>query len=151
MNRNKMLNILQTLANGVNPITGEIFDEDSPYQDVLITRALFEAFIELKGKEDKNDKNSPRRKRGVTNDQEIILDTSSQRLLKTLKDWRTAVYLAIDKPAYVVMTNMVLQRIAHYKPTNNEELLAIQGIGPSKLKQYGDEILALVSTHNDKN
>jgi hypothetical protein len=35
------IQILQRLANGVNPVTGEIFAADSPYNEPAIIRALF--------------------------------------------------------------------------------------------------------------
>ena len=43
MDHAKALNIVSTLANGVNPISGEVFASDSPYQSPEIVRALFVA------------------------------------------------------------------------------------------------------------
>ncbi len=43
MERNNALRIINALANGVNPVTGEIFAADSPYQHPDTVRALFEA------------------------------------------------------------------------------------------------------------
>jgi hypothetical protein len=40
MNEQRALAIVSALADGVNPITGEVFPADSPYQDVQIVRAL---------------------------------------------------------------------------------------------------------------
>jgi hypothetical protein len=41
MDESKALAILSTLANGVNPLTGEVFPSDSPYQTADVVRALF--------------------------------------------------------------------------------------------------------------
>jgi hypothetical protein len=41
MDEAKALNILSTLANGVNPVTGEVFAADSPYQSSEVVRALY--------------------------------------------------------------------------------------------------------------
>lgn len=41
MEQDKALSILKTLADGVNPVTGEQFSADSPYQHPDIIRALF--------------------------------------------------------------------------------------------------------------
>jgi hypothetical protein len=49
MDQAKALNIVSTLANGVNPITGEVFPPDSPYQTSEIVRALFVAARALDG------------------------------------------------------------------------------------------------------
>jgi hypothetical protein len=43
MDETKALSILSTLANGVNPLTGEAFPSDSPYQAPDIVRALYVA------------------------------------------------------------------------------------------------------------
>ncbi len=41
MEQSEAKEIIGSLANGVNPITGEIFPEDSPYNNPKIIRALF--------------------------------------------------------------------------------------------------------------
>jgi hypothetical protein len=43
MDEHKALSIVSALANGVNPLTGEVFPADSPYQSSDIVRALFVA------------------------------------------------------------------------------------------------------------
>lgn len=43
MDDNKALAIVSALANGVNPQTGETFEEDSPYQSADVIRALYVA------------------------------------------------------------------------------------------------------------
>jgi hypothetical protein len=43
--------ILSALANGVNPLTGEIFGTDSPYQQAEVVRALFAALERFKSVE----------------------------------------------------------------------------------------------------
>ena len=41
------LAVLTSLADGINPLTGEIFDPDSPYQSAEVVRALFMAIKAL--------------------------------------------------------------------------------------------------------
>ena len=43
MEQQQALKVLNALANGVNPVTGEVFAADSPYQHPDTVRALFEA------------------------------------------------------------------------------------------------------------
>lgn len=43
MDDSKALGIVSALANGVNPLTGEVFDVDSPYQAADVIRALYVA------------------------------------------------------------------------------------------------------------
>lgn len=41
MDLNEAKTIVKTLAEGVNPATGEVFSENSPYNDPKVIRALF--------------------------------------------------------------------------------------------------------------
>ena len=49
MEREQTLKILNALANGVHPATGEVLAADSPYQSPDIVRALFEAVRVIEG------------------------------------------------------------------------------------------------------
>ncbi len=49
-------------------------------------------------------------------------------------------------PAYVVLSNRQLDGIAAAMPADSRELLACDGIGPSRLERYGDEILAVLDS-----
>ena len=50
MDEAKALTIVAALADGINPLTGEVFPVDSPYQSPDIVRALFMARAALDGK-----------------------------------------------------------------------------------------------------
>lgn len=41
MDESRAFSIVSALANGVNPLTGEVFPADSPYQTAEVVRALF--------------------------------------------------------------------------------------------------------------
>ena len=49
MDREQALKILNALANGVHPATGEVFAADSAYQHPETVRALFEAVRAMEG------------------------------------------------------------------------------------------------------
>jgi DNA helicase-2/ATP-dependent DNA helicase PcrA len=65
-------------------------------------------------------------------------------LHERLREWRARVASANKVPAYVVFTDATLAALAERRPARQEELLAIAGIGPRKLGQYGDAVLALI-------
>ena len=46
--------------------------------------------------------------------------------------------------AYQIFNNDTLQRIVDEKPRTPDELLAIKGMGPARVKKYGGQILELV-------
>ena len=54
MDKSKAIIIIEALANGTDPLTGEVFPPDSPYQQVEVVRALFLASEALKKVKDKN-------------------------------------------------------------------------------------------------
>lgn len=50
MEQQQAVKILNALANGVHPLTGEVFAADSPYQHPDTVRALFEAVRVMEGR-----------------------------------------------------------------------------------------------------
>jgi DNA helicase-2/ATP-dependent DNA helicase PcrA len=50
------------------------------------------------------------------------------------------------KPAYVVFDDKTLAAISRALPDTLEQLAAVRGVGPAKLEQYGDEVLAVIAT-----
>ena len=65
-------------------------------------------------------------------------------LFLALKSLRKRLADEKDLPAYVVFSDATLQQMARFKPQSDAELLAISGVGPKKLVQYGDAFLALL-------
>jgi ATP-dependent DNA helicase RecQ len=49
-------------------------------------------------------------------------------------------------PAYVVFHDSTLAEIADRRPRTVVELLAVSGVGPSKIERYGAEVLGIVAT-----
>ena len=66
-------------------------------------------------------------------------------LLDALREWRLQTARELEVPAYIVFTDVTLLAIAEQAPADEESLAAIPGIGPRKLADYGETVLALVS------
>lgn len=64
------------------------------------------------------------------------------RAEEVLRHWRAGRAKADSVPAYVVLSDAHLRGIALARPTDAAGLIACDGIGPTKLDRYGDEILA---------
>ena len=64
-----------------------------------------------------------------------------------LKQVRLELAKSIDKPAFCVFSNKVLDEIVARCPTTEHELLSIPGVGPAKLQQYGASILQVCRAH----
>ena len=72
------------------------------------------------------------------------LVAAAAALVEALKTWRRDTARRLGVPAYVVLHDSTIEAIAHRRPRTERDLLGISGIGPSKLEQYGDDILGVV-------
>jgi DNA helicase II / ATP-dependent DNA helicase PcrA len=70
-----------------------------------------------------------------------------ESLLEALKSWRSTEAKARSVPAYVVFTDATLIALAEQRPHDPSGLVAIPGIGSSKLERYGTEVLTLLREH----
>jgi ATP-dependent DNA helicase RecQ len=65
-------------------------------------------------------------------------------LLDALKRWRGETARAAGVPAYVVFHDATLTAIAAAQPKSLHELLRVNGVGESKLRKYGEEVLEVL-------
>ncbi|MFZ5875668.1 MAG: RecQ family ATP-dependent DNA helicase [Nitrospirota bacterium] len=68
--------------------------------------------------------------------------TVDEALLARLKSLRKQLADARGIPAYLVFSDAALIQMVERRPTDDTELLAISGVGPKKLAQYGSAFLA---------
>ena len=68
-------------------------------------------------------------------------------LYEKLRQWRLETAQQKKVPAYVILHNDQLKRIAAQRPQTPEALLTIRGIGPKRMESYGDEILGIIGEH----
>jgi ATP-dependent DNA helicase RecQ len=74
-------------------------------------------------------------------------DAQSQEvedLIARLKRWRHKTSAALGMPAYRVLTNATIDRIAQASPRDSEQLEAISGVGPATIEQFGYDIISIV-------
>lgn len=67
-------------------------------------------------------------------------------MAETLKRWRRKNSAALGIPAYRVLTNATIDRIAESCPKSLEDLKLISGVGPATMDQFGDDIIAVVGS-----
>ena len=73
----------------------------------------------------------------------IILSPEGEALAARLREWRAAEAKRLGVPAYVLLHDKTLTAVAHNRPANPNQLLAINGMGPAKVEKFGETILAL--------
>ena len=66
-----------------------------------------------------------------------------EALFERLRDWRTEQARAASVPAYVVFTDATLVALAEARPGSERALLAVPGVGRTKLERYGAELIAM--------
>ena len=66
-------------------------------------------------------------------------------VFERLRQWRLARSRADEVPAFVVFPDATLREIARRRPTTDDALLAVPGIGPAKLAAYGEALKSLLA------
>ena len=62
-----------------------------------------------------------------------------------LRQWRLERSRADEVPAFVVLSDATLRELARRRPSTDEALLAVPGIGPAKLAAYGEALKELLA------
>lgn len=96
MDTDKSLEIIQALANGVDPHTGEEYSADSPYQHPQTVRALFAAIEAMDRLKERAKKAEDRQKRLPGNAGKAWAEEEDQRLVKAFDSGKTVQQLAAD-------------------------------------------------------
>jgi len=82
-------------------------------------------------------------------DYRSILQEEHWPLFNTLRDWRSEKAKAEGVPPYLVFTNIQLAEAVVRKVGTLAGLGEIRGIGATKVKKYGNEVLALLGSAPD--
>jgi ATP-dependent DNA helicase RecQ len=75
---------------------------------------------------------------------EPMAENEEHALFLRLKMLRKRIADEKGIPAYVVFTDATLQHMAHFRPATPEHFLAISGVGPRKLIQYGEVFMEVI-------
>jgi DNA helicase-2/ATP-dependent DNA helicase PcrA len=71
--------------------------------------------------------------------------TADPDLVEALRSWRKTTSSQASVPAFVVFSDATLLAIAERRPTDRTALLAIPGIGRTKLDAYGSDVIEIVT------
>ncbi|HEX7314644.1 MAG TPA: HRDC domain-containing protein [Pyrinomonadaceae bacterium] len=82
----------------------------------------------------------PRKKRKLAVP-ELILTPEEKHIVKALKSWRLGLANTRRVPAYMICPDRTLEHLARARPETLEALADIYGLGESKIKKFGDELL----------
>lgn len=74
-------------------------------------------------------------------------ENCDQKLLAKLKHLRKRLAEAQQVPPFVIFNDATLAGMARSLPETEDELLAINGVGHTKLQRYGEDFLQLIAKH----
>ncbi|QDT02712.1 ATP-dependent DNA helicase RecQ [Rubripirellula lacrimiformis] len=77
-------------------------------------------------------------------------EATTAEVLETLKRWRRKTAAALGIPAFRVLTNSTMQRVAQASPRNSAQLENIAGVGSATIEQFGYDLIQLISTALDE-
>jgi ATP-dependent DNA helicase RecQ len=72
------------------------------------------------------------------------IGVASDALFDKLRELRREIADRQGVPAYVVFSDRTLREMAEVRPENDDELLAVSGVGPAKLERYGERFLRAI-------
>jgi len=72
------------------------------------------------------------------------LTHEEQDLVAAIKSWRSSAALRLGLPAYMILHDATVAALAQRRPSSLFELEQVPGLGPSKSRSYGEELLRLV-------
>ncbi len=73
------------------------------------------------------------------------LDGEDKVLFEQLRQWRAEVARRQGGPAFTIFNDATLKTIARARPDSLRALHSIKGVGPTKLENYGDDVLEIVA------
>ena len=73
-----------------------------------------------------------------------IPDDDEESLFQKLRELRRTIAQEIGKPPYIVFSDKTLRDMVRVKPIADDQFLAVNGVGESKLKQYGERFMAAI-------
>ena len=73
-----------------------------------------------------------------------VPDDGDEALFQKLRALRLDIARELGKPPYIVFSDETLRDMVRVKPITDDQFLAVNGVGESKLKQYGERFMAAI-------
>lgn len=84
----------------------------------------------------------------ATRQNRVPKDVPHPELYKRLLEWREKTADEQHVRPWEVLTNISMEKLVTFLPTNNRHLLSIKGIGKGKIKRYGADILKIIENYS---
>lgn len=127
----ELAEVLELIADGVDPTTGEVFDTSVLYTDDSIVRAVTKlAVLSLAANVKKP---------------ELPTNANADLVFNELREWRKGEAFQRGLPAYCIFSDKELHSIANSAIEKKSDLLLCNGINRTRYFDFSDDLFALVS------
>lgn len=109
------------------------------WQDALVASEDLETARSIQPRE-----RDPGKRATSRSDPTAGLSEPERVLFNSLREWRSSKAHEEGVPPYLIFTNRHFLEIVKQRPASPSDLGHISGIGPGKLKRYGEELLELM-------
>ena len=131
MDINRAKEIIEALAEGVDPTTGEVLPDDNVCNKGEVVRAFYAVLEELKPK-----------RAGKPS-----FDNYDEELFENLKTVRKMLAENESRPIFLIFSNDSLKDMAAKVPTTKVEFLEVFGVGAYKAEQYSDVFIEAIKQY----
>lgn len=128
MDINRAKEIIEALAEGVDPTTGEVLPDDNVCNKGEVVRAFYAVLEELK----------PKRVGKPS------FDNYDEDLFEKLKVVRKELADKESRPAFMILTNDSLKDMSIKQPTTKAEFLKVYGVGARKTEYYAKPFISAI-------
>lgn len=136
--KNELLQFIDLLQKGVDPITGEIYEDDNFLFSKEMKEILEIAKTKIESQIAPNERNIS----------DSDLNQDGQALYEKLKECRMNMAKELGVPAFTICHNSTLANISQRKPGSKEEMLTVPGVGEKAFEKYGEAFLEIINNHS---
>jgi ATP-dependent DNA helicase RecQ len=90
----------------------------------------------------------PKKAKRTASGAAVELAGPEEQLFQALRAWRREIASERGVPPYVILTDATLIELARERPASHVSLMAIKGIGESKARSFGEQLLVLLADHS---
>ena len=125
-----------------------LFVNDAQYGAIQLTekaRGLLRGDIKLFLRQDTASAKPTRDKKQGGKNRSANIDENDRELWEALRTCRKELADAAGVPPFHIFHDATLMEMMQYRPSSNDELLTINGVGEVKLERFGDEFLEVLA------
>jgi ATP-dependent DNA helicase RecQ len=74
------------------------------------------------------------------------LNPADEAMFQALRELRTQIAREIGKPPYIVFSDKTLHDMAHRRPTDEQSMIEVNGVGEHKLELYGQRFIKVITS-----